>query len=43
MTVTDLQRGSIRAGELYGDFWFNGDPVPVSALRGQVILVHFWD
>jgi thiol-disulfide isomerase/thioredoxin len=43
MTVTDLQRGSIRAGELYGDFWFNGDPVPVSALRGQVILIHFWD
>jgi thiol-disulfide isomerase/thioredoxin len=43
MTVTELQSGGMRAGELYGDFWFNGDPVPVSALRGQVILIHFWD
>ncbi len=43
MTVTDLQPAIMRAGELYGDFWFNGEPVPVSALRGRVILIHFWD
>jgi thiol-disulfide isomerase/thioredoxin len=28
---------------LYGDYWFNSDPVPISALRGQVILIQFWD
>jgi thiol-disulfide isomerase/thioredoxin len=43
MTVTDLQPGVVRAGELYGDFWFNAEPTSISALRGQVILIHFWD
>jgi thiol-disulfide isomerase/thioredoxin len=43
MTVTDFQPGTTRAGELYGDFWFNGEPVPLSALLGRVILIHFWD
>lgn len=43
MTVRDLHPGTIRAQELYGDFWFNSDPLPVSALRGKVILLHFWD
>jgi len=43
MTVRDLQPDTIRAHELYGDFWFNSGPLPVSALRGKVILIHFWD
>jgi len=34
---------TIRAHELYGDFWFNSEPVPIAALRGQVILIEFWD
>jgi thiol-disulfide isomerase/thioredoxin len=43
MTTRDIQPQTIRAHELYGDFWFNSDPVPISALRGQVILIEFWD
>lgn len=43
MTAKDIQPNAIRAYELYGDFWFNSEPVPISALRGRVILIHFWD
>jgi thiol-disulfide isomerase/thioredoxin len=43
MTVKDIQPQTIRAHELYGDFWFNSEPVPICALRGQVILLEFWD
>ncbi len=43
MTAIDIQPNSLRAHELYGDFWFNSEPVPISALRGKVILIHFWD
>lgn len=43
MTVKDIQPRTQRAHELYGDFWFNSEPVPVAALRGQVILIEFWD
>lgn len=32
-----------RTPELYGDYWYNSDPVSLSALRGYVILIHFWD
>ena len=32
-----------RAPELYGDYWYNSDPVPLSALRGYIILIVFWD
>lgn len=41
--MSDIQPQTVRARELYGDFWFNSEPVPVSALRGSVILIHFWD
>jgi thiol-disulfide isomerase/thioredoxin len=41
--ITDIQPQTVRARELYGDYWFNSEPVPVSALRGSVILIHFWD
>jgi len=34
---------TIRARELLGDFWFNSEPVPLTALRGQVVLLYFWD
>ncbi len=32
-----------RVPELYGDYWYNSDPIPLSALRGYVILIDFWD
>ena len=43
MKSRDIEPQTVRARELYGDFWFNSEPVPISALRGQVILVEFWD
>jgi len=43
MTIKDILPQTVRAHELYGDFWFNSEPVPIAALRGQVILVEFWD
>lgn len=33
----------IHAPELYGDFWYNSEPVSIRALRGYVVLVDFWD
>ncbi len=41
--MIDIQPQTIRARELYGDYWFNSEPVPLSALRGSVILIQFWD
>jgi thiol-disulfide isomerase/thioredoxin len=41
--MIDIQPQTVRARELYGDYWFNSEPVPVSALRGSVILIQFWD
>jgi hypothetical protein len=43
MTIRDFGPGTIRAHELYGDYWFNSDPVPVLAQRGYVVLLDFWD
>jgi peroxiredoxin len=43
MTAIEFLPQTVRARELYGDFWFNSEPVPVAAMRGQVILIHFWD
>lgn len=43
MTLRDVPPRAARAHELLGDFWFNSEPVPVSALRGRVILLFFWD
>ncbi len=39
----ELQPKLIRAPELFGDFWFNSDPLSVRALRGYVMLIDFWD
>ncbi len=41
--MTDIRPHTVKAHELYGDFWFNSEPVPISALRGRIILVFFWD
>ncbi len=43
MTVTEIQPQRIRAHELYGDFWFNSEPIPITAQHGRVILLFFWD
>lgn len=37
-----LQR-QFRVPEIYGDFWFNSEPIPLAALRGYTILIDFWD
>jgi thiol-disulfide isomerase/thioredoxin len=43
MTVTEIQPQRIRAHELYGDFWFNSEPIPITAQHGRVVLLFFWD
>jgi thiol-disulfide isomerase/thioredoxin len=43
MTIQDVMPQTVRARELLGDFWFNSEPVPLAALRGQVVLLYFWD
>jgi hypothetical protein len=43
MNAREIRSGTVRAGELLGDFWFNSEPVPVAALRGRVLLIGFWD
>jgi thiol-disulfide isomerase/thioredoxin len=43
MTIRDVQPGMVRAQELYGDYWFNAEPVTVAAQRGSVMLLDFWD
>lgn len=43
MTATEIQPQTVRAHEVFGDFWFNSEPVLISAHRGRVILVEFWD
>lgn len=32
-----------RAPEIFGDFWFNSDPFSIHAMRGDIILIDFWD
>lgn len=39
----ELESQNIHAPELYGDHWFNSDPISIRDLRGQVILIDFWD
>ena len=43
MTILDFEPGTVRAHELYGDYWFNSEPVPVIAQRGRVLMLDFWD
>jgi peroxiredoxin len=43
MSLREIQPGTVRARELYGDFWFNTEAIPLSALRGGVVVLFFWD
>lgn len=43
MYLMDMLQRRFRAPEIYGDFWFNSDPIPLGALRGYTILIQFWD
>ena len=39
----ELIKQQYRAPEIYGDYWLNSEPLPISALRGNVVLIDFWD
>ena len=41
--MKQLPINKVRAPEIYGDFWFNSDPLTIRAMQGQVILLCFWD
>jgi thiol-disulfide isomerase/thioredoxin len=41
--MTSFERGNIRAPELFGNFWFNSEPITLRELRGRVALLEFWD
>ncbi|MCX6142175.1 MAG: redoxin family protein [Ignavibacteriales bacterium] len=41
--MISFERGNIRAAELFGDFWFNSEPITLRELRGKVALLEFWD
>ncbi len=43
MSINELLPRTNRASELFGDYWFNGDPIIVSAMQGSVIMLFFWD
>ena len=43
MTTTEIPPRTVPSHELVGDYWFHSEPVPVAALRGNVILLLFWD
>lgn len=43
MMLREIQPGTARARELYGDFWFNTEAIPLAALRGGVVVLFFWD
>ena len=39
----EILRQQFRTPEIYGDYWFNSDPITLGALRGYIILIDFWD
>jgi hypothetical protein len=41
--MKQLPVNKVKAPEIYGDFWFNSDPLTIRAMQGQVILLCFWD
>ncbi len=41
--MVGLESKSIRVPELYGDFWFNSDPISLRAMKGSVVAVDFWN
>lgn len=32
-----------RAPEIFGDFWFNAEPFSIQSMRGNILLIDFWD
>ncbi|NUN71119.1 MAG: redoxin domain-containing protein [Bacteroidetes bacterium] len=36
------QPQSVRAPELYGDRWFNSEPLSLRAAEGEIVLLFFW-
>jgi Thioredoxin like C-terminal domain/Redoxin len=41
--MKQFQSQKVRAPEVYGDYWFNSDPLTIRAMQGEVILLCFWD
>lgn len=39
----NLLEQKYRAPEIYGDHWFNSEPIILSANRGNIFLINFWD
>lgn len=39
----NLLEQKYRAPEIYGDHWFNSEPILLSANRGNVFLINIWD
>ncbi len=39
----DIIFEQFRVPGIYGDYWFNSDPIPVGAMGGYVLLIDFWD
>ena len=39
----ELSPKHFHAPELYGDYWFNSEPISIRALHGYVLLMDFWD
>jgi peroxiredoxin len=37
------QYQSIKAPEIFGDHWFNSEPITIRNLQGQLIVLLFWD
>jgi peroxiredoxin len=34
---------SSKAPEIYGDYWFNSEPITIREFQGQMVLLLFWD
>ena len=39
----EFRQKTLRARELFGNDWLNGEPVSINTLRGSVIVVDFWE
>lgn len=39
----ELEKKNIHAPELYGNYWLNSEPLSIQELKGQVVLIDFWD
>ncbi len=41
--MKSAQARHIQAPEIYGDFWFNANPLSLHDLQGSAVMVFFWD